>query len=101
MIRKHEKVVHIMKVIYEQALKVSIDLKLNVDEQQDNIKHVKELCDIDEEDEVAKSNIKNKAVLVTYNQTFEMKNGLKIISRKSTLRTTDIIGKKGSEIERK
>ena len=56
-----------MKVIYEKALKVSIDLKLNVDEQQDNIKHVKELCDIDEEDEVDKSNKKNKAVLVTYN----------------------------------
>ena len=44
---------------------------------------------------------KNKAVYVTCNQTFEMKNGLKNISRKSTLSSGDTIVAKFSEVERK
>ena len=41
-----------MKVIYEKAIEVKNDLKLNVQEQQDDIKHFKEQYDIDDEDEV-------------------------------------------------
>ena len=41
-----------MKGIYEKAIKVNNDLKLNVDEQQDDIKHLKEQFDIYDEDEV-------------------------------------------------
>ena len=41
-----------MKVIYEKAIEVNKDLKLHVDEQQDVIKHLKEQCDKDDEDEV-------------------------------------------------
>ena len=37
---------------YEKAIKVNNELKLNVDEQQDDIKHLKEQNDIDNEDEV-------------------------------------------------
>ena len=35
-----------MKVNYERAIKVNNELKVNVDEQQDDIKHLKEQCDI-------------------------------------------------------
>jgi uncharacterized protein involved in tolerance to divalent cations len=35
-----------MKVNYEKAIEVNNEYKLNVDEQQDNIKHLKEQCDI-------------------------------------------------------
>ena len=42
------------------------DLKLNVDQKQDALKHLKEYCDIDD----IKSLWKDKAVLVTYNQPF-------------------------------
>ena len=41
-----------MKVNYWKAIKVNNELKLNVDQQQEDIKHSKELCDIDNEDEV-------------------------------------------------
>ena len=44
---------------------------------------------------------KNKAVYVTCNQTFAMKNWFKNISRKSTLSSGEIIVAKCSEIERK
>ena len=37
-----------------KAIEVNIELKINVDEQQDYIKHLKEQCDIDDEDEVQK-----------------------------------------------
>ena len=42
--KKHEnkqKLFHSMKVIYENAIEVNNDLKLNVDEQQDDIKTYK------------------------------------------------------------
>ena len=38
---KKQKVFQSMKGIYEKAIKVNNDLKLNVDEQQDDIKHLK------------------------------------------------------------
>ena len=72
-----------MKGIYENDIEVNNDLKLNVDEQQDDIKHLIEQCDIDYEDEVqeitaARNTLKNnKAVYVTFNQKFAMKNGWK------------------------
>ena len=72
-----------MKGIYEKAIKVNNDLKLNVDEQQDDIKHWKEQCEIDDEDEVQENTEarnpmkKNKAVYVTCNKTFAMKSRLK------------------------
>ena len=68
-----------MKVIYEKAIEVNNDLKLNVDEQQDDIKQLTEQCDIDGEDDdqditAARNPMKkNKAVYVTCNQTFAMK----------------------------
>ena len=48
----NKKVFKSMKVIYEKALVVNNDLNLNVGEQQDDIKHLKEQCDINDEDEV-------------------------------------------------
>ena len=36
------------KYVNENANKVKNELKLNVDEQQDAIKHLKEYCDIDD-----------------------------------------------------
>ena len=59
------------------------DLKLNVDKQQDDIKLVQEQCDVDDEDEVQEMtgtrNLmkKNKALYVTFNQTFVRRNGMK------------------------
>ena len=38
-----------MKVNYEKAIEVNNDLKLNIDELQDDIKHLKEQCDIYDE----------------------------------------------------
>ena len=39
-----------MKVIYEKAIEVNYYIKLNVYEQQDDLKHLKEQCDIYDED---------------------------------------------------
>ena len=72
-----------MRVIYEKAIEMNNDLKLNVDKQQDDIKHLKEQCDIDDKDEVqeitaARNPMKMyKAVYVTCNQTFATENWLK------------------------
>ena len=63
-----------MKVIYEQAIEVNNPLQLNVDEQKDDIKHLKEQCDLGDEDEVQEITAarnpmkKNKAVYVKYNK---------------------------------
>ena len=43
---------HSINVNYEKVIEVNNELKLNVDDQQDDIKHLKEQCDIDDEDEV-------------------------------------------------
>ena len=64
---------------------------------------MKEQWDIDNENEIheitaAITPWKGKPACVTCNQTFEMENGLKIISRKSTLSSGDIIMAKYSEI---
>ena len=40
-----------MKVIYEKAIDVNNDLKVNVDEQHDDIKHIKGQYNMDDEDE--------------------------------------------------
>ena len=91
----------------EKANKVNNELKLNVDEQQDDMKHVKEQCAIDDEDELQEITAamtpmtKKKPVCVTCNQTFVTKNGFKNISRKSTLSSGEIIVAIFSEIERK
>ena len=50
----------------EKANKVKNELKLNVDEQQDAIKHLKEYCDIDD----IEPPWKDKAVCKTCNQPF-------------------------------
>ena len=63
------------------------ELNLNVDEQQDAIKHLKEYCDIDD----IEPPWKDKAVCKTCNQPFAWKNGWKNIFRKSTLSCCEII----------
>ena len=54
----------------EKANKVNNELKLIVDEQQDDIKHLKEYCDIDD----IKPLWNEMDVCVTCNQTFAKKN---------------------------
>ena len=41
-----------MKVNYEKAHKLNNEFMFHVDEQQDNIKHLKEQCDTDNKDDV-------------------------------------------------
>ena len=59
-------------------MEVTNELRLNVDEQQDDIKHLKEQCDKDDEDEVQEvtaariSMKKNRPMCETCNQTFTM-----------------------------
>ena len=68
---------------YEKTIEVNNELKLNVDEQQDDIKHLKEQCDIDYEDEfqeitAATTPMKKKnQVCGTCYQIYATKNGLK------------------------
>ena len=53
--KKHKnrlKIFHSMKVNNEKAIEVNNELKLNVDEQQDDLIYLKEQCDIDYMDEV-------------------------------------------------
>ena len=96
-----------MKVNYENAIEVNNELKLNVDDQQDDIKHLKEQWEIYDEDEVQKITAartpmkKNRPMCVTCNKKLAMKNGLKNISRKSTLSSGEIIVAKCSKIEKK
>ena len=71
----------------DNANKVKNELKLDIDEQQDAIKHLKEYYDIDD----IESPWKDKAVCKTCNQPFAWKNGWKNIFRKSTLRCCEII----------
>ena len=44
--------VHRMKVNYERVIELNNELRVNVDEQQDDTKHLKEQCDLDDDDEV-------------------------------------------------
>ena len=72
-----------MKVKYEKVIEVNIQPKLNVDKHQDDIKHLKEQCDKDDEDEVQEITAastpmkKNKPECLTCNQTFVMENRFK------------------------
>ena len=58
---------------YERASEVNNELKVNVDEQQDDIKYVKEQCDFDKDNEVQEITAaitpmkKKKPVCVTCN----------------------------------
>ena len=88
-----------MKVNYKKAIDINIELKLNVDQQQDKIKHLTEQCDIDDEDnyqEITAAIIpmkkRKRTVYVTCNRTFATQNGLKKnISRKSTISSGELI----------
>ena len=83
------------------------ELTLNVNGQQDEIQHLKEQFEIDNEDEVKEITAarnpmkKNTPVYVTCNQTFAMKHGLKILFMLSTLSSGKIIMATFLEIERK
>ena len=62
-------------------MKINIELRLNVDEQQDD-KTFQIKSDIDDSDEVSeitatRTHIKNRCVCVTCKQTFALKNGCK------------------------
>ena len=81
----------------ENANKVKNELKLNVDEQQDAIKHLKEYCDIDD----IEPPWKDKAVCKTWNQPFAWKKWLENIFRKSTLSCCEIIVAKCLNKEKK
>ena len=65
-------------------------LKVNVDEQQDDIKHLGEKCNKDDKDKVQEISgagtpmKKNKSVCVKCNENVKKKNGYKIISWKGT-----------------
>ena len=72
------------------------ELKLTVDEQQNDIKPLKDLCDINHENDVqeitaAINAMKKKPVCGTCNQTYETTNWFKYIFRKSTLSSDEII----------
>ena len=56
---------------YEKNMKVKNEHKLNVDEQQGAIKHLKQYCDIDD----IEPPWKDKAVCVTCSQPFAWKYG--------------------------
>ena len=93
-----------MKVNNEKDIEVNKELKLNVDEQQDDLIHLKEQCDIYEVQEITAARTpmkKNRPMCVTCNKKFAMKNGLKNISRKSTLRSGEMIVAKCSKKEEK
>ena len=92
MSKQHEneqKVLHNMKVNNEKAIEVNNELKVNVYEQQDYIKYLKEQFNRDDEDEVQEITTactpmnNNKPVRGTCNQTFAMENWFKNIFRKS------------------
>ena len=69
-----------MKVNYDNAIHVDNELKVNVDNQQVDMKYLKEQCDIDDQDEVQKTAVartsmkKSKSVCVTCYQTVAMSN---------------------------
>ncbi len=63
-----------MEVNYENTIEVNNQLKVNVDEQQDDIKYLREQCNKDDKDKVQEisgagtSMEKNKTVCVTCNK---------------------------------
>ena len=68
-----------MKVNYDKAIQVNNEHKVNVDDQQVDMKHLKEQCDIDDEDKFQKTTVsrtpmkKSKSVCVSCYQTFAIK----------------------------
>ena len=66
-----------MKVNYEKTIEVNNQLKVNVDEQQDDIKDLREQCNKDDKDkvqEISGAGIpmkKNKSVCVKWNKKFK------------------------------
>ena len=46
-----------MKVNYDKAIQVNNELKVNVDDEQVDMKHLKEQCDIDDEDKLKKTQL--------------------------------------------
>ena len=70
-----------MKVNYEKTIEVKNQLKVNVYEQQNDIKDLKDQCNKDDEDKVQKISSpgtpmkKNKSVCVTCNKKIEEQIG--------------------------
>ena len=68
-----------MKVNYDKAIQMNNELKVNVNDQQVDMKHLKEQFDIDDEDKVQKTTVartpmkKSNSVCVTCYQTFAIK----------------------------
>ena len=99
-----KKVFNSMKVNNENDIEVNKELKLNIDEQQYDLIHLKEQCDIYEDQEITAARTpmkKNRPMCVTCNKKFAMKNWLKNISRKSTLSSGKIIVATCSKIKKK
>ena len=46
-----------MKVNFDKAIQVNNELKVNVDDQQVDKKHLKEQCNIDDEDKIQKTTV--------------------------------------------
>ena len=74
-----QNVFHTMKENYDMVIQVNTELKVNIDDQQVDMKHLKEQCDIDDEDKVQKTTVartpmkKIKSVCVTCYQMFAIK----------------------------
>ena len=68
-----------MKVNYDKAIQVNNEHKVNVDKQQVDMKHLKEQCDIDDEEKFQKTTVsrtpmkKIKSLCVSCYQTFAKK----------------------------
>ena len=52
-----QNIFHTMKVNFNLAIQVKDELKVKFNDQQVNLKHLKEQCDIDDEDEVQKTTV--------------------------------------------
>ena len=70
-----------MEINYEKTMEVNIELKLNIDDEEDDLNHLKGQCDIDDENEIqeitaARNPMNNyRPVCVTCNQTLKLKMG--------------------------
>ena len=84
-IENQRKIVHKLKQNYKKSIEENHELKTKVDEQEDNIQHLKEQCGIDDDEtqEVEISGARNSMsrnssghLCVTCDQTFTTNNGL-------------------------
>ena len=79
-----------MKVNYEKTIELNNQLKVNVDEQQDDIKDLGEQCNKDDKDKVQKISgagtlmKNNESVCVSCDKILRRKNGWNILSSKGT-----------------